>query len=194
VVIANNTITDLWRQGLLLSTRLASTGNFKLVNNVIGTAALPVGQSDRRGLETDLQDNSVMNLEATGNSFYNVGTLDSRASVGLRVGTNSGSATLNATVVGNTIKSTSVGTDGRFRAESASTGTGTLCLDLRQNSLEDNATTYGLLQTGGTFRVEGAGGGAVSNANVQAANTVGTGNVSGTVLFNNGVNCTQPPI
>jgi hypothetical protein len=40
--------------------------------------------------------------------------------------------------------------------------------------------------------VEGAGAGAVTNASIQAANTAGTGNVSGTVLYNNGANCAQP--
>jgi hypothetical protein len=193
-VIANNTISDLWRQGILLSTRQSATGHFKVINNTIGTAALPVGQSNRRGVETDLQDNSVMNLEMTGNNVFNSGTSDSNAAVGLRVGTNSGSATLNATVVSNTIGNSSAGTTGRFRAESAATGTGTMCLDLRTNTLDAATKTFGLLQTGGTFKVEGAGTGAVSNAAVQSANTVGGGNVSGTVTFNNSANCAQPPI
>ena len=192
VVVANNTITDLWRQGLLLSTRQQATGNIKVVNNIIGTAALPVGQSNRRGIETDLQDNSVMNLEMTGNSVTGAGTSDANASVGLRVGTNTGNATLNATVLSNTIRSTNVGTSGRFRAESAATGMGTMCLDLRTNNLEDNTRLFTLQQTSGTFRVEGAGTGAVSAANVQSANSGGTGNVTGTVTYNNNVNCQQP--
>jgi hypothetical protein len=195
VVIANNVITDSWRQGMLLSTRQNSTGNFKVINNTIGTGALPVGQSNRRGIETDLQQNSVMNLELTGNNVTGAGTVDAAASVGLRVGTDvSGSATLNATVVSNTIRSTNAGTNGRFRAEASATSPGTLCLDLRSNNLEDNTKLYTLTHNGGTYRVEGAGGGAVSNAAIQAANTPGNGNVSGTVLFNNGANCTQPPI
>lgn len=194
VVIANNQITDLWRQGLLLSTRQSATGHFKVVNNTVGTLAAPVGQSGRRGLETDLQDNSVMNLEATGNTFTATSTIDTRAAVGIRVGTNSGSATLNATVLSNTMQSTVAGNNGRFSAESSSVGTGTMCLDLRSNTLDGATRLFSLTQSGGTFRVEGAGAGAVSNAAVQAANTVGTGNVSGTVNFNNGANCTQPPI
>lgn len=195
VVIANNVITDSWRQGILLSTRQNSTGHFKVINNTVGTAALPVGQSNRRGIETDLQQGSVMNLEMTGNNVTGAGTFDASASVGLRVGTDvSGSATLNATVVGNTIRSTNPGNNGRFRAESSATSPGTLCLDLRTNNLEDNARLYTLTQSGGTFRVEGAGSGAVTNAAIQAANSAGAGNVSGTVNFNNGANCTQPPI
>ncbi|HYH79546.1 MAG TPA: invasin domain 3-containing protein [Longimicrobium sp.] len=194
VVIANNQITDLWRQGVLLSTRVAATGHIKLVNNTIGTLAAPVGQSGRRGLETDLQDNSVMNLEATGNTFTANSTLDTRAAMGLRVGTNSGSATLNATVLSNTMQSTAAGNNGRFSAESAATGTGTMCLDLRSNTLDGAGRLFTLTHSLGTFRVEGAGAGAVSSASISSANTVGTGNVTGTVNFNNGANCTQPPI
>jgi hypothetical protein len=193
-VIANNTITDLWRQGILVSTRGTMTGHIKVVNNVVGTAVAPVGQSGRRGLETDLQDNTTMNLEVTGNSFYTTSNLDSRAAMGLRVGTNPGSATLNATVLSNSMSSTAAGNNGRFSAESAATGTGTMCLDLRTNTLDGGTKSFTLTQSAGTFRVEGAGVGAVSGANITAANTVGTGNVSGTVLFNNSTNCTQPPI
>jgi hypothetical protein len=194
LVIHNNQITELWRQGLLLSTRQSATGHIKVVNNTIGTPAAPVGQSGRRGLETDLQDNSVMNLEATGNTFTATSTVDTRAAMGIRVGTNSGSATLNATVLSNTFQSTAAGNNGRFSAESGSVGTGTMCLDLRSNTLDGATRLFSLTQSGGTYRVEGAGAGAVSNAAVQSANTVGTGNVSGTVNFNNGANCTQPSI
>jgi hypothetical protein len=194
VVIHNNQITDLWRQGLLLSTRQSAIGHIKVVNNSVGTLAAPVGQSGRRGLETDLQDNSVMNLEATGNTFTTNSTVDTRAAMGIRVGTNSGSATLNATVLSNTMQSTAAGNNGRFSAESGSVGTGTMCLDLRSNTLDGAGRLFTLTQSGGTYRVEGAGAGAVSNAAIQSANTVGTGNVSGTVTFNNGANCTQPPV
>jgi hypothetical protein len=194
MVVHNNQITDLWRQGVLLSTRGLATGHIKLVNNSIGTLGAPVGQSGRRGLETDLQDNSVMNLEATGNTFATTSSVDTRAAMGIRVGTNSGSATLNATVVSNTMRSTAAGTNGRFSAESAATGTGTMCLDLRSNTLDAPGALFTVAQAGGTYRVEGSGAGAVSNAAIQAANTVGSGNVSGTVNFNNSANCTQPPI
>jgi hypothetical protein len=76
--------------------------------------------------------------------------------------------------------------------ETAGTGTGLMCMDLRTNSLEDNSKTYALTHVAGTFRVEGAGTGAVTNASIQAANTTGAGNVSGTVLYNNNTNCPQP--
>lgn len=194
VVISNNQISDLWRQGLLLSTRGLATGHIKVVNNTVGTLAAPVGQSGRRGLETDLQDNSVMNLEATGNTFTTNSSVDTRAAMGIRVGTNSGNATLNATVLSNTLRSTAAGTNGRFSAEASATSPGTMCLDLRSNTLDAAGALYTVAGNGGTFRVEGAGGGAVSNAAIQSANTVGSGNVSGTVNFNNGANCTQPPI
>ena len=194
VVIANNTITDSWRQGLLLSTRQASTGHIKVINNTIGTAALPVGQSNRRGIETDLQASSVMHLEVTGNSVTGAGSVDAASAIGLRAGNETGSATLNATVLNNTIRSTSASTGARFRAEALSVGTPTICLDLRTNNLEDNTKLYKLQQSGGTFRVEGAGTGAVTNAAITAANTSGTGDVTGTVNFNNNTNCTQPAI
>jgi hypothetical protein len=193
-VIANNNITDLWRQGILVSTRGTMTGHVKVVNNTVGTAALPVGQSGRRGMETDLQDNTTMNLEVTGNSFYATSSTDTRAALGIRVGNNSGSATLNATVLSNTMSSTAAGNNGRFSATSEATGTGTMCLDLRTNTLDAAAKLFTLTQSAGTFKVEGAGVGTVTSANITSANTVGTGNVTGTVNFNNSANCTQPPI
>jgi hypothetical protein len=67
-----------------------------------------------------------------------------------------------------------------------------MCLDLRSNNLENVTKTYALTHAAGTFRVEGAGPGAVTNESIRAANTSGVGNVSGTVLYNNSVNCPQP--
>lgn len=193
VVVANNTITDTWRQGILLSSRGQNSGyNVRVENNTVGTAGLPVGQSNRRGIEVELQSSAQMNIEVLNNSVYGAGTVDAAAALGLRNGIEVGTATLNATVTGNTLRSTSGGTTARFRAETAGTGTGVMCLDLRSNNLEDNSKAYALTHSAGTFRVEGAGAGAVSNASIQAANTVGNGNVSGAVLYNNGANCQQP--
>jgi Bacterial Ig-like domain/Dockerin type I domain/Bacterial Ig-like domain (group 2) len=193
VVIAGNTITDLWRQGMHLSSRGSNDGyHVRVENNTVGTAALPVGQLNRRGVEVDVQASAQMNIEVLNNSIHGAGTTDAAAALALRTGIVAGTATLNATVVGNTLRSTSAGTTGRFRAETAGTGTGVMCLDLRSNNLEDNSRTYRLLHTAGTFRVEGAGTGAVTNAAIQAANSGGNGSVGGTVLYNDNVNCQQP--
>ncbi|HEX8391283.1 MAG TPA: Ig-like domain-containing protein, partial [Longimicrobium sp.] len=94
VVIANNVITDLWQTAVALSPRSSATAHIKVVNNTIGTAALPVGQANFRAVLVEPQDGSALNLEMTGNNIYGAGTSDSNASLGLRVGTTTGTQTL----------------------------------------------------------------------------------------------------
>jgi hypothetical protein len=193
-VIANNSLTNIWRQGMLISSRgQANNVNVRIRNNTIGTQLAPVGRSNRRALEIESQANSSLQVEVIDNpSIVGAGTSSANASLAIRTGITTGSAFMNATVLNNTIGSTSAVTGARFRAETAATGTATMCLDLRTNSLENNTKTFDLLQSAGVFNVEGAGTGAVTNAAIQAQNTVGTGLVSGTVTFNNNTNCAQP--
>lgn len=196
VVIAGNTIENVWRQGILLSGRSnADNVNVRVEGNTIGTAANPVGRSNRRALEIETQSSSTMHVEVLNNpSIVGGGTSGTNSALAIR--STGSTSTINATVLGNVIASTSGATNAaRFRAETLSGTTAKMCLDLRNNSLDAAARLFEVqaLSTG-TFNVEGPGSAVVTNADITAANTVGTGSVTGSPTFSNGANCPQPSL
>lgn len=196
VVISGNSMTNLWRQGILVSSRTnADNVNVRIENNTIGTAAQPVAQSNRRAVELEAQSSSTLKVDVVNNpSIFTNATSGAASALAIRsIGSTS---TVNATVLNNTIgNANGVAVAGRFRAETASGTTAQMCLDLRNNSLEDNTRLYEVqaLSTG-AFKVEGPGAAVVTNADITAQNTVGTGSVSGAPTFNNGANCAQPSL
>jgi hypothetical protein len=196
VVIAGNTFQNLWRQGILVSSRSSANDvNVRIESNSIGTAAQPVAQSNRRAVELEAQSNSTLKVEVVNNpSIFNNATSGSNSALAIRsIGATS---TVNATVLNNVIGNLNGATNaGRFRAETLS-GTGAkMCLDLRNNSLDAAARLFEVQAlAAGVFNVEGPGAAVVTNADITAANTVGTGSVSGSPTFSNGANCPQPSL
>jgi hypothetical protein len=195
VVIEDNLITNLWRQGILISSRdQANDVNVRIQNNVVGTAAAPVARSNRRGVEIEAQASSSMKVEVLNTAIVNTSTTGGNSA--LQVRSTGSTSTINATVLGNTIGNTNGAiTAGRFRTETVAGTTAQMCLDLRNNTLDGAARLFEAVHAGtGTFNVEGPGNAVVTGADLTAANTVGTGSVTGTPTFNNGTNCAQPSL
>jgi|GEM_PF-1833705 len=196
VVISGNTFQNLWRQGILVSSRTAANDvNVRIENNTIGTAASPVAQSNRRGVELEAQSNSTLKVEVLNNpGIFNNSTSGTNSALAIRsIGSTS---TINATVLNNVIGNANGSINaGRFRAETLSGSTAKMCLDLRNNSLDGAAKLFELqaLSTG-VFNVEGPGSAVVTGADITAQNTVGTGSVTGSPTFSNGANCPQPSL
>jgi hypothetical protein len=159
--ILNNTITNVARQGLLVSARgSANNVNVRVQGNTIGTAANPVGTpSARRGVEIEAQDAASMRLEVVNNPSIVGGTSAANSALHIRAGVNTGAtSTVNATVIGNTIANPNGATnDGRFRAETVSGNSGTMCLDLRNNLLENGAKEFQTNNNGGTYNRNASG-------------------------------------
>jgi Bacterial Ig domain len=196
VVIAGNTFQNLWRQGILVSSRTnANDVNVRIESNTIGTASSPVAQSNRRGVELEAQSGSTLKVEVLNSpGIFNNSTSGTNSALAIRsIGSTS---TINATVLNNVIGNANASISaGRFRAETLSGSTAKVCLDLRNNSLDGAAKLFELqaLSTG-VFNVEGPGSAVVTNADITAANTVGTGSVTGSPTFSNGANCPQPSL
>jgi hypothetical protein len=195
VVILGNTIENVWRQGILVSGRTNATNlNVRITNNTVGTVVNPVGRSNRRGVEIEAQSASAVAVEVLNNGVVNSGSSGTNSALAIRsLGSTS---TLNATVLGNTLASTNAVTNAaRFRAETVSGTTANMCLDLRNNSLDTAVRLFEVqANSTGTFNVEGPGTAVVTNADITAANTVGTGSVTGSPTFSNGANCPQPSL
>jgi hypothetical protein len=194
VRIAGNTFADVWRQGVLVSSRDQTDNlNVAIRDNVIGTVANPVGRSNRRGVEIEAQAGSTMRVEVGNNPSIVVSSSSgSNSALHLRsIGT---SSMIHATVTGNLIGNTNlVPLAGRFRAETLAGTAAEMCLDLRDNSLDDGTRLFELAaSSAGPFRVAGPGTAVVTAADITAANTVGTGSVAGAATFNGGANCLQP--
>jgi hypothetical protein len=196
VLIANNTLTNLWRQGILVSSRnQANDVNVRIQNNVVGTQAAPVARSNRRAIEIEAQASSAMKVEVLSNpSIVNTSTSGSNSALHIRsIGA---ASSVSATVLGNTIGNTNAAiTAGRFRTETLSGLNGQVCLDVRNNTLDSGASLFELIAAGtGAFLVEGPGSAVVTGPDITAANTVGTGSVTGAPTFNNNTNCAQPSL
>ncbi|HKQ07129.1 MAG TPA: HYR domain-containing protein [Blastocatellia bacterium] len=184
VIISNNIIKNVWRQGILLSGRSQAVVNARINNNTIGTLAEPVGRSNRRGVEVETQQSSTMNLEVKDNpSIVGAGTSNTNSALHLRSGTDTPSnAAINATVTNNTIKnSASAGTGGWFRAETVALAPGpaNMCLDLRNNVLRnsgdaaDGTKEFNLLNNGlggSTFNLNQSG----NTGTITSSGTIGS--------------------
>lgn len=153
--ILNNTVTNVARQGLLVSARGAANNvNVLVQGNTIGTLAAPVGTpSARRGVEIEAQTTATLKVQVMNNPSIVGGTSGANSALAIRAGVNAGAtSTVQATVTGNTIANPNAGTnDGRFRAETVSGNSGTMCLDLRNNVLESAAKEFQTNNNGGTY-------------------------------------------
>jgi hypothetical protein len=178
--IVNNTITNLARQGILVSARNeANNVNVRIQGNTVGTMAAPVGASSRRGVEIETQSNAVMKVEVINNpSIVSAGSSGANASLALRSGVTTGAnGGLYATVTGNTLSGTNASSTARFRAETTSVATNpVMCLDLRNNSV-DAGKSYELINSVGTFNRLTSG---------------NTGTLSESGFFGSVLSCTTP--
>ncbi len=168
IQILNNTITNIAKQGLLISTRTSANDvNVLVQGNTIGTTANPVGTpSSRRGVEIEAQASSVLKLQMLNNNIVG-GTTASNSALHIRSGASTGAASIYATIVNNTIGNPNGATTGRFRAETLAGSGAAMCLDLRNNFLEDGSRifevtnnsglTYNLNQGGNTGTVISTG-------------------------------------
>ncbi|HET6764138.1 MAG TPA: hypothetical protein VFH27_10715, partial [Longimicrobiaceae bacterium] len=196
VVIEGNDIHNLWRQGVLISGRgNANDINVRLAGNTIGTVGAPVARSNRRAVEVEAQNNSTVKIEVLNNpSIENTSTSGANSALAIR--STATTSTVAATVVGNVIGNTNGAiTAGRFRAETLAGTTAGMCLDLRSNTLDASASLFELIAaSAGAFKVRGPGAAVVTGPDVTAANTVGTGSVSGAPTFNGNVACAAPTL
>jgi hypothetical protein len=191
IKILNNTIHTLARQGILVSARGNRNDVNLLINgNTVGTAATPVATSNRRGIELEIQTAAVMKVKVENNvSIASAGTSNSNSSLSMRSGANGAgdTGTLSATVSGNTISnSNAANTGGRFRAETISATSATLCLDLTNTTLDSAAKEFNLVQNGGTLTFHNHGGntGTVTNSGaVTVSSTAGTCTLPTLALF-----------
>jgi hypothetical protein len=184
VKILNNNIRVIARQGILISARGSRNDvNFLLDGNTVGTAAQPVGTSNRRGTEIETQSAALLKIQVSNNvSFASAGSSNTNSSLHFRAGTAGGdTGTLFATVTGNNItNSNAVPTGGRFKAETVTGGNGNICLDLANNTLDAATKEFNLVHaSGGVFNFRNGGG------------NVGTVTTSGTIT-NIVTGCTTP--
>jgi Bacterial Ig-like domain/Bacterial Ig domain/FG-GAP-like repeat len=204
VRIENQTLRNIGVDGIHVATNEtnttagANTFDITIQNNIIGEVGAETGrQGTGEGIEIraggtgNASSAGTMNLLANGNTIRmrNPGAanpgmegidLDAEADF-----------TLNATVTANNFNNPA--NTGENVSADSETATSELHLDIRNNtSSAGTDPDYILTQTAGIFRVEGPGTGAVTAANIQAAQTSGTASVTGTVLFNNNVNVTMP--
>ena len=186
VKILNNNIRVVARQGILISARGSRNDvNFLLDGNTVGTAAQPVGTSNRRGTEIETQSAASLKIQVSNNvSFASSGSSNTNSSLHFRAGVAGGdTGTLFATVTGNNItNSNPVPTGGRFKAETVSVGSGSICLDLANNTLDAATKEFNLVHAStvpGVFNFRNGGG------------NVGTVTTSGTIT-NIVTGCTTP--
>ncbi len=162
IKILTNSVTEIARVGLYVSTRgNANDVNVLIEGNTIGTLANPVGHGNVRGVHLETQSNSVMKVQVANNpSIVTKSSSGSNSSLHLRSGVdNISTATLQATITGNTIRNAGTApTAGRFRAQTLgaadglTSATGKICLDLRNNNLEDGTRLFELIHnSGGTY-------------------------------------------
>ena len=201
VIIDNNVVDDMGdREALYISNRdeggdvlnidVTVTRNRFGTGEIAGTTANNVGGTrDAVFIEARA---GTMNL-LFGGSVANANTVrsdnDTSDAIVEFEADNVGS-TLNATVTHNTFAST-----GTAPVEFELTNDGNaICLDLRDNNASNTGTQWKLDEEGGSFTVEGAGTGNVTQAQLQGAphNNTGTFAFTGSVTNNNNTNCALP--
>lgn len=196
VVIEDNDVRNVWRQGLLVSGRgNADDINVRVAGNTIGTAAAPVARSNRRGVEIETQSNSTVKIEVLNNpSIVNTSTSGTNSALHLR--STGSTSTIAAAVRGNGVGNTNAGINpGRFRAETLAGTTAGMCLELQSNTLDGAAKLFELNHAStGVYQVRGPGAAVVTGADVTAMNTVGTGSVTGAPTFNGNAACAAPAL
>jgi hypothetical protein len=202
ITLNNNEIDQYLDHEAIFAAIRTTTGDSELsiINNRIGQLAGAVGQvgGSREAIEIRAQrpgagesdvvhtfkvdiSNNTVSANSSGDEVIDV---DSE-----------GRTSLPLTFLNNTLNNTN-GAGSRPLAEiSTEDTTASICLDIRNNNAthaNGGQVEYSLLNTLGTYQVEGAGLGAVSAANIQAQNTAGQASVSGAITFNNNANCAEP--
>jgi uncharacterized repeat protein (TIGR01451 family) len=194
VKIHNVTLNNIGVDGIFVSSNevvAGSTADVTITNSTVGTAAAPVGRSNTgEGIEIIARDPLVMNLSVQNNNIFTRGTSTTSEASDFDSET---TATLNATIVGNTFQN-GVGATANSLDINTEAATASICLDLRTNSaVGGSGANYQLgAVAGSVFNFERAGTGAVTAAEVQGQQTSGTVTVTGTVNKNNGANCAEP--
>jgi hypothetical protein len=187
--ILNNQLFNIVNKAMLVDSRDKAIANVEISGNTVGTIAQPVGQNNQRGIDVVASDNTTMNLLVQNNTIVADGSGSANSALSLTSGTpnntQSPTATLNATITGNTISNinASAGTLGRFRARtlapaSPNTNISNLCLTLTNNVLEDASKVFELSHNStGSF-------------NRSASGNTGTVTTSGTI--GSVASCTTP--
>ena len=172
IIVSGNMFDDLEREAMFVSARDTTSGfDLRVAGNTFGTAAAPVGNTDREAVEILSENTAQLTAEFTGNTLVNAS--GSGFSQALRLASFD-DAVLNIAVTNaNTFRT--IGTNTTFSAESSLGGTSTLCLDLDGNDALSSAGASGggvfnLTEISGTFNVADR-----DNANA---------NNQGTVTFN----------
>ncbi|HEX8129724.1 MAG TPA: Calx-beta domain-containing protein [Pyrinomonadaceae bacterium] len=221
VSIKNNSVQNFFLHGIYTSFTSVNgsdnlNNNLTISNNQVGNInAVGQGGGDSGSaieLETNVAaDNSggdiavnslIQNNIATSNNTSGIGdTLDISNLSGPVTGAGN-SATINATVLGNTL--TQLNAAGQvFRARNALTSTNSMCLDLNAANTSPNTATGGsgqgfrVTNDAGTYSIEGMGAGAQSAASVQtflAARNVGVVTATGSFVGSSGCTASTAPI
>jgi Bacterial Ig domain/Calx-beta domain len=179
-----------------------STYDITLVNNTVGTLAEPVGRlqaTAAEGIEIVTTDSLLARYLIQNNSIYTEGGLGSGSAEALDIQA-ADLSNLSATVLGNTFTTPAAGASENVNIAtvmflSRPLGS-TMCLDFRNNITGGGPDAdYRLNELAGTtFTYEGAGTGAVTPAQVQAANPGGggTASITGGIVNNNNTDCATP--
>jgi hypothetical protein len=203
--IEGNIINDTDDDGITVDVRGAAlsqaggTAHVTIRNNQLGNLVPVSSRAKFEGLRVRLRDNpKTMNLLFENNFVRSNGNSVGDETVDVKC--ESSGCVLNATILGNTLKNDDSGATpaSPFTCRTLAAGA-VICLDLRNNTAVAGTNLAALeydLQAfaGSTFNLEGAGGAAVTPANIQAANPAGSGvaGILGTITFNGGANCPMP--
>ncbi|HJQ23962.1 MAG TPA: Ig-like domain-containing protein, partial [Blastocatellia bacterium] len=128
VKVSGNTITGAVSSAITLDTSNSSSLEGTVSNNIIGTAGtVDSGSSQGDGINLTAINSSTMTVSVSGNTIKQYSNL-----AGINITQSSGSASVQATVTGNTISNPGTfAAQAVFAAAGASTGdSGTMCLDL----------------------------------------------------------------
>jgi uncharacterized repeat protein (TIGR01451 family) len=201
VEFSRNTLNDIDSNGIMLRADFGASGEASIRNNAIGTTTIVGGATGvgiGHGIELRVRDGGINDAACGGicptstftalveNNTVRTGNDQEAVDIDIE-----DAATANVTVIGNVFSNTSgVGGASDFDIDTEDAGS-VLCHDLTGNDAA-GVGTLNLTEQLGAFSVEGAGVGAVSNASIQATNPASLANVTGAIVYNNGVNCLLP--
>lgn len=204
IVIEGNTITNVQRTGIIFDVGSVFNGsNFtaKVINNIVGTDATPVGlgtalsAGGESGIRVENRSKNAkqMNILVSGNSVRNgnggMGSSLNTSGIFIRA---LDAANLQATVTGNNVSTlSSIAQEIRADVNNPSSGAGTAvtCVDISGNTLALGSGTIVFNQITGTLNVEQS-----STANAASVNGIPAGNVTTSGSVNFGVTCSAPPL
>ncbi|RMF80076.1 MAG: S-layer family protein, partial [Chloroflexi bacterium] len=191
VTISNNTLNNIGRQAIFISTRnQAPDVDINISNNIIGNL-VPVGFTNRDAISISAEDDSNLDVLLTGNNVTSNTTTQEVLNIFTDRVTGGNTPVLNATIdnssgTGNTFTNSNGGGADNVVIETLDVAE-TICVNMSGNTIA-GVNTIDLTHSGGTFNVTQA-----SEAAMEAAN--GGANVipTGTVTFNQPA-CALPTI